>query len=88
MKIDIKIFVQAAQEFKIEAEYLSEDSFRLNGITVYLHDNLAQAGTFKFRFTDCFDFVSCLSQEGLLSLTTNQRHQIKETYKKLLKAPI
>ena len=67
----------------ISAEYQNDNLVVINGISIYISGNLATFGTSRFRFSDVYDFVTCLDMEGLVCLEINEKHTIKHTYEKL-----
>ena len=67
----------------IDAEYQNDNLVVINGISVYISGNLASFGTYKFRYSDIYDFLCCLDQSGLLCLSLDKKHSIRKCYEKL-----
>ena len=81
--MEVSVAVESMKLHNINAKYINDSLVEVNGISIYLNGSLAQFGTCFFRFSDVFDFVTNLSMEGLLDLSTDQKHKIKHCYEKL-----
>ena len=81
--MEISIAVEAMKLAGINCEYKNDSLIEINSITVYIVGNLAQFGTYKFRYSDIYDFCCCLDQSGLLCLSLDKKHSIRKCYEKL-----
>jgi hypothetical protein len=80
----LDLFIQAMQKHGIDCKYVNGNLIEVNRISVYINGNMGQFGTFKFRFSDIYDFVSILSQEDLIYVNTSDKFDIKRTFAELL----
>jgi len=82
--VEMNFCCEAMKLAGINCEYKNDSLIEINNISIHIIGSLAQFGTYKFRFSDVYDFLCALDQSGLLFLSINDKHKIKDCYNRLI----
>jgi hypothetical protein len=82
--MSIQLLLQAvAQETTNHVQYLSDESFSLNGVPLKLNHGVIDGNGIRMRMHDAKDFLNELRKESFIHASNQQIHSILLTYHEL-----